>query len=293
MLKNKNREKPVKNRNKLIDLLICLILAGGLILGLALDIVHDRTNYRVEFYQLSSKRISGSLRIVFLTDLHRREYGEGNSELAEDIESLSPDLILLGGDMVIDSVSDYDGMLSLCSRLSETAPIYGVLGNHEDVKIYLQKDSELLGAFEAAGVHLLINDTAQVKIGENTVTLIGLDGKPADFERYGGEEAMERSEKESLGYRICMAHVPTYFPERLAEYSFDLGLAGHTHGGIINLPKLGPLYSAEEGLLPEYAKGEYTLSNGAPLIVSGGLGDSRDLLPRINNTPELTVIDIT
>lgn len=54
MLKNKNREKPVKNRpvknrNKLIDLLICLILAGGLILGLALDIVHDRTNYRVEF----------------------------------------------------------------------------------------------------------------------------------------------------------------------------------------------------------------------------------------------------
>ena len=214
MLKNKNREKPVKNRNKLIDLLICLILAGGLILGLALDIVHDRTNYRVEFYQLSSKRISGSLRIVFLTDLHLREYGEGNSELAEDIESLSPDLILLGGDMVIDSVSDYDGMLSLCSRLSETAPIYGVLGNHEDVKIYLQKDSELLGAFEAAGVHLLINDTAQVKIGENTVTLIGLDGKPADFERYGGEEAMERSEKESLGYRICMAHVPTYFPER-------------------------------------------------------------------------------
>lgn len=178
MLKNKNREKPVKNRNKLIDLLICLILAGGLILGLALDIVHDRTNYRVEFYQLSSKRISGSLRIVFLTDLHLREYGEGNSELAEDIESLSPDLILLGGDMVIDSVSDYDGMLSLCSRLSETAPIYGVLGNHEDVKIYLQKDSELLGAFEAAGVHLLINDTAQVKIGENTVTLIGLDGKP-------------------------------------------------------------------------------------------------------------------
>ena len=79
MLKNKNREKPVKNRNKLIDLLICLILAGGLIHGLALDIVHDRTNYRVEFYQLSSKRISGSLRIVFLTDLHLREYGEGNS----------------------------------------------------------------------------------------------------------------------------------------------------------------------------------------------------------------------
>ena len=71
-----------------------------------------------------------------------------------------------------------------------------------------------------------------------------------------------------------MAHVPTCFTERLDDYSFDLGLAGHTHGGIINLPKLGPLYSDEEGFFPEYARGEYTLSCGATLIVSGGLGDS-------------------
>ena len=37
--------------------------------------------------------------------------------------------------------------------------------------------------------------------------------------------------------------VPTYFPEHLENYSFELGLAGHTHGGIVRLPKIGPLYT--------------------------------------------------
>ena len=75
------------------------------------------------------------------------------------------------------------------------------------------------------------------------------------------------------------------------NYSFDLGLAGHTHGGIVRLPKLGALYSAEEGLFPEYGGGVYTLDNKATLIVSRGLGDSGKW-PRINNVPELSVIDI-
>lgn len=102
-------------------------------------------------------------------------------------------------------------------------------------------------------------------------------------------EAQEAEDQYDL--RICIAHVPTYFPEKLENYSFDLGLAGHTHGGIVRVPKLGPLYSMEEGLLPEYGGGSYTLANKATLIVSRGLGDSSEW-PRINNVPELSVIDI-
>lgn len=122
--------------------------------------------------------------------------------------------------------------------------------------------------------------------------MIGIEGKPEDFASYGAKECMEAQEAEDqYDLRICIAHVPTYFPEKLGNYSFDLGLAGHTHGGIVRLPKLGALYSAEEGLFPEYGGGVYTLDNKATLIVSRGLGDS-DKWPRINNVPELSVIDI-
>ena len=68
-------------------------------------------------------------------------------------------------------------------------------------------------------------------------------------------------------------------------------MAGHTHGGIVRLPALGGLYSAEEGLLPVYDGGQHALDNGAELIVSRGLGHS-GRVPRIFNLPELVVIDV-
>lgn len=81
---------------------------------------------------------------MFLSDVHLHEYGEDNADLVADIQNLQPDLILLGGDLVTDSVPTYDNMLSLCSQLTEIAPVYGVLGNHEDVMIFLQGDKELV-----------------------------------------------------------------------------------------------------------------------------------------------------
>lgn len=269
-------------------LFLILLVAGGL----AKNIYDNRTNYTAEFYQVSSRKLTHSIRAVFLTDVHLREYGKDNGDLVEDIENLSPDLILLGGDLVNDTVDAYDNMISLCRKLSELAPVCGVLGNHEDVKIYHQGDEELVKRFEDAGVKILRNEEASYSLYDNTVSVIGIEGKPEDFASYGAKECMEAQEAEdSYDLRICIAHVPTYFPEELENYSFDLGLAGHTHGGIVRLPKLGALYSAEEGLFPEYGGGVYTLDNKATLIVSRGLGDSGKW-PRINNVPELSVIDI-
>lgn len=107
--------------------------------GLAKNISDNRTNYTAEFYQVSSRKLTHSIRVAFLTDVHLREYGKDNGDLVEDIENLSPDLILLGGDLVTDTVDSYDNMISLCRQLSELAPVCGVLGNHEDVKIYHQE----------------------------------------------------------------------------------------------------------------------------------------------------------
>ena len=269
-------------------LFLILLVAGGL----AKNIYDNRTNYTAEFYQVSSRKLTHSIRVVFLTDVHLREYGMDNGDLVEDIENLSPDLILLGGDLVTDTVDSYDNMISLCRQLSELAPVCGVLGNHEDVKIYHQGDEELVKRFEDAGVKILRNEETSYSLYDNTVSVIGIEGKPEDFASYGAKECMEAQEAENqYDLRICIAHVPTYFPEELENYSFDLGLAGHTHGGIVRLPKLGALYSAEEGLFPEYGGGVYTLDNKATLIVSRGLGDSGKW-PRINNVPELSVIDI-
>ena len=241
----------------LLIFIALLALIGG---ALWQNICYNRTHYTAEFYQVHSRKLTQSCRVVFLTDLHLREYGQDNCELVQDIHSLAPDLILLGGDLVTyGEGSNYDNMLSLCSQLSEIAPVCGVLGNHEDELYFLDGDQALVEKFTAAGVTILRNQEARYTVRDNVISILGVEGSPEDF--------------------------------YMQDAPFDLALAGHTHGGIVRLPKIGPLYSAEEGFLPDYAGGSYGLANNATLIVSRGLGDS-SWVPRINNVPELSVIDI-
>ena len=276
----------------LLDLLILLSLLAAATLGLYSNIQYNMTHYTAEFYQVHSRKLTEDCRIVFLTDVHLREYGADNCDLVQDIRNLDPDLILLGGDLVTYGNSDYENMLSLCRQLTSIAPVCGVLGNHEDELYFLDNDRDLVQRFTDTGITLLRNEEATYTINGNVISVLGVEGAPESFNDYGAKQFMDLEEQNTdYDFRICLAHVPTYFPDELENYSFELGLAGHTHGGIVRLPKIGPLYSVEEGFFPEYAGGSYTLSNGATLIVSRGLGDS-SRVPRINNVPELSVIDV-
>ena len=275
-----------------MDLLLLLVVFAVCAGALFSNIDYNRTHYTAEFYQISSRKLTHRIRFVFLSDVHLREYGEDNADLVADIRNLAPDLILLGGDLVTYGVSGYDNMLSLCRQLSEIAPVCGVLGNHEDELYFLDNDRDLVQRFTDAGVTVLRNEEAVYDLYGNSVSILGVEGQPQDFDKYGAKEFMDQAEQETgYDFRVCMTQVPTYFPDILENYSFELGLAGHTHGGIVRLPKIGPLYTAEEGFLPTYAGGTYVLQNDAALIVSRGLGDSSQW-PRINNVPELSVIDV-
>ena len=179
------------------------------------------------------------------------------------------------------------------SSLTGVAPCYGVLGNHESERIYYEGDRDLPDAFENAGLKLLRNAAEEIWIGMDKVQLIGLEGTAAGFDKYGGREFMDRTETDPSSFCIVMSHIPILFKTQLSGYDFDLGIAGHVHGGIIVLPFFGGLYSNEEGFFPSFSSGKYVLENQQSLIISAGLGDSKPFPPRINNTPELVIIDIS
>ena len=273
-------------------LIILLVLA--LILGAAVFIYerYTRTHYKISFYQETSRKVSGNIRIAVISDIHNREYGKNNEALISDLRALKPDLILFAGDMVIVEKEDYQAVLNLVSESAGIAPCYGILGNHESERIYYRDDKDLTAKFENAGLKLLRNAMEEVRIGRDTVQLIGVEGTPYGFEEYGGRAFMDKTDIDPSEYCILMAHIPILFETQLSAYGFDLGIAGHVHGGIVNLPFLGGLFSHEEGLFPDFTAGRYALSNRQTLIISAGLGDSKRLPPRINNVPELVVIDI-
>ncbi len=275
--------------------ILSIMLLLTLIIGTVVFINgrYARTSYEIRFYQETSGKVSGNIRIAVISDLHNREYGENNEALISDLRTLKPDLILFPGDMVIREEENYRPMLNLVSDLSGIAPCCGVLGNHESERIYYRDDKTLPEKFENAGLKLLRNAREEIRIGSDTVQLIGVEGTACGFEEYGGREFMNKTEIDPSEYCILMAHIPILFDTQLSEYDFDLGIAGHVHGGIVDLPFFGGLYSYEEGFFPHFTDGKYILQKQQTLIISVGLGDSKPFPPRINNTPELVVIDIS
>ena len=275
--------------NILAFLLVLAFIIGA---GAYLYALYTKTHYEINFYQETSKKVSKNIRLAVISDIHNREYGENNETLISDLRCLKPDLILFPGDMMIRDKDDYQSVLDLVSASTEIAPCYGVLGNHESERIYYGDDRDLPGAFENAGLKLLRNAKEDIHIGKDTVQLIGVEGTAYGFEEYGGREFMDKTDIDPSSLCILMAHIPILFDTQLSEYDFDLGIAGHVHGGIVILPFLGGLYSDEEGFFPEYTAGKYILDKNQTLIISRGLGDSKRFPPRVNNMPELVVIDI-
>ena len=291
--KKHKRKKPKRHKGKdrFITPLIFLAILIGMVCAAIWNINYCKNNFEVNFYQIDSMRVSSGVRIVVISDVHLSEYGKDNCDLVGAVRALEPDIIVSAGDLVTYGNPDYENMLSLCRQLVEIAPTYGVMGNHEDEKTYVEMDGELRTRFAETGMKLLINSKETIKIRNNEIELIGVNGGCEEFDLYGGKKLMEKLPENHTALRVCVAHVPTLFRDRLADYDFDIGIAGHTHGGLIRLPMIGGLYSAEEGFRPEFDGGLYDLKNGATLFVSRGLGNSGKI-PRFNNTPELAVIDV-
>ncbi|MBQ9009431.1 MAG: metallophosphoesterase [Clostridia bacterium] len=300
MKKKNTQEKPADRKHErkksllrslVHTLIFLLIVTVGVAGGVFLYARYTKTHYEITFYQETSKKVSHNIRLAVISDLHNREYGEKNQTLIADLKALKPDLILFLGDMINRQDGHYEPMLELGTALSEVAPCYGVLGNHESERMYYYDDMKIPEKFREAGVKILRNTQEMVTVGADTIQLIGLEGTPHGFEEYGGRKFMDGTSIRPDAYCIVMNHIPFTFRDQISDYPFDLGIAGHSHGGLIILPFFGGVYTAEEGFFPKYYKGRNRLKLDQSLIISRGMGDSSPW-PRINNMPELVIIDV-
>ena len=78
---------------------------------------------------------------IFLSDLHNMSYGERNSRLLSEIRNEKPEVVFVGGDMLIADVPpQMDAAIELMDELTRKYPVYYANGNHEHrMKIYTRK----------------------------------------------------------------------------------------------------------------------------------------------------------
>ncbi len=255
---------------------------------------HDRqiqiTEYRVQSQKIP--RAFDGYKILQLSDLHSRSFGMNNCTLLEAIRCASPDIVVMTGDMVNRTDTDFEGFYKLAKALAHRYPVYSIVGNHEQ-RLGTRTQKIMAETLKASGVTVLNNEKAMlVKKGES----INLYGLWCDLCYYRIDETAQthyynKSMVENAlgscegGYRILLAHNPLFFPA-YANWGADLTLSGHVHGGGVRLPLVGGLLSPERKFFPKYSAGEYRYK-GKSMIVSRGLGDFR-----ICNPPDIPVITL-
>ena len=263
------------------------LAAAGVLIFLLLGL---DTRLVVRRYKVESEKLTASMRIVFLSDLHSCDYGEGQRELVDLALSQEPDLILLGGDWMDDDFGHRppERAYQAARALAEYAPTFYVIGNHEMWSGY---GSEIKEQIAACGVKVLSGEWVPIDQKGQSIRLCGIDDPMAGEEQWTTQvKSMRAAAAQGGQFSILLTHRP----ERVAEYDgFDLVLAGHAHGGQWRLPKLlNGLFAPDQGLFPQYAGGMYSLPAGGAMLVGRGLSRETTRVPRFYNRPEVVVVDI-
>ena len=237
---------------------------------------------------------------ILITDLHDHEFGEDNEKLVEKIRQISPDLILMDGDMLNAESENADVPLTLIEALRDTAPIYYALGNHE-IGYIENGHSELTEQLEEAGAVVLDKEYTDLDVNGTQIRLGGMYDYA--FGLNGNNDAAAAPD-DTLNFlqdfqntdrlKIMLAHRPDsfIFGDASKVWDVDLVISGHNHGGQVVLPFLGGLYGGDQGFFPEYIHGMYEKDN-FQMFVTSGLGSDRQKLPRFNNPPEIAVLSIS
>jgi len=209
-----------------------------------------------------------SLRVVHFTDLHYKGGESALRSLVGRINALKPDLVCFTGDLA----EDRDFAKAAAEILRGIgAPLFGVPGNHER---WAGADfGTLERCFAATGGAWLADREAPALGGR--VRIVGIGEKP------------ERAEPRPGAANIALVHYPAWV-DRLPPRKFDLILAGHSHGGQVRLPLVGPLHMTYD--VGRCDLGLYDTPAG-PLYVGAGVG-WYFLRVRFFCRPEIALIEL-
>lgn len=260
-----------------------------------INILHDKAGERQPVF-------------VFFADLHGVSFGENNSRLIEKINSINPDAIIIGGDMIVDKgkhflgdTSEKEHAISLINTLCESYPVYYALGNHEtrarsneklraEYKNYLYR-------IENKNLHILSNTHEYVTYKGTRFCIYGLEIDNSYYSKRKKkvtdaayiQKCLGESPEHKHSIPLVVSHNPDCF-DACACWGAEFVLSGHNHGGYVRLPLLGGVISSGYKLFPKYSGGIYKNENyNSTMLLTRGLG-MHTIKFRLFNKPELMVI---
>ena len=228
-------------------------------LGAMYGFAAERLNYQVHRVEIPVSNLPAALdgmKIAQLSDIHMSGYmPRAQVRRAVDMANeLGADLAVVTGDFITGAGDPLEECIAEIRRLSAPLGIYGCNGNHE---IYAQAEDRAQDLFAQHGMKLLRHENEVISFNGAQLNLIGVD-----YQRErapGGRRVSSLIGLESLVRsdipNILLSHNPNSF-NRAAELGVELSLAGHTHGGQIQVEILDHRLSPAR-FITDYVAGLY------------------------------------
>jgi predicted MPP superfamily phosphohydrolase len=276
-------------------LLTALVALPALPLGLYAQLVepYDVQLERTRVPISTARGGRDDLLVAVLADIQSTTIEEHHLQAVAEVMSHEPDLILIPGDLYQGPVHRFEenlpGFQELLGMLHAPGGVWVVPGNADVPKL-------LPRTLEGSAARLLRDEQVTVEVRDRRVTILGVDEIP--HERY----QVWREPPAILGrflaspgdeVRILMSHRPRIVSELPERSRCDLVVSGHTHGGQVALPLIGPPLTLSP--LPRHvAAGGLHEVAGNALYISRGLGLERLQAPRIRfgAPPEVTLLTL-
>ncbi|OAB44251.1 metallophosphoesterase [Paenibacillus glacialis] len=261
----------------------CVAVAGISLIG---KMIHEALRNKVSPIEIELDRLPISFdgsRILLITDIHRRKLPK---HLLMSLKG-QVDWVFLAGDIMEKNVP-FSRVERNMRILKNIAPVFAVHGNHD----YEAKTVSLDNILEQSDVELLMNSNVRLNKNGDHVWLTGMDYPPYRKRSYPMLPKLPSSEMEMC--RIVLVHDPAWI-NRYSIKPADLTLAGHTHGGQIDLPFFGLIQLDKEyhniacGLFQW--KQPHALVKTATMLVSRGFG-YRHLPLRLRCPAEMHLITL-
>ncbi|HSK88157.1 MAG TPA: metallophosphoesterase [Anaerolineales bacterium] len=261
------------------------LLAAG---GVGYSVFVEPSLFSVETIRLKLKKLPKSfsgLRVAQISDIHMGGWMNLDrfQQVADLVVAEKPDILLITGDFLLghrftdDIKQALDDLTKVLSPLAESIPSFAVLGNHD----YWVDAEAVRKMLSLGGVIELTNTVFTLRRGNDNLHLCGVDDVWDGDVRL--EDVIARLEDDNVA--ILLAHEPDYADVSAVTGKFDLQVSGHTQGGQVVIPFLGPPILPYLG--QKYHTGLYKVRNMFQ-YTNRGVGMNR-LAVRFNCRPEITI----
>lgn len=241
------RQELLENPSRRYFFQTATVVAGAIpFMGALYGFAAERLHYVIHEIQVPMANLPPALegmRIAQLSDIHMSGYmtREQVRRAVDMANELAPDLAVVTGDFITGAGDPLADCITEIARIRAPLGIWGCNGNHE---IYAGFEELAQHLFERGGMRLLRQDNAQLSWRGAEFNLIGVDyqrqrtpqGRP--FPMLQNVEQLVRPDM----LNILLSHNPNAFP-RAAEMGIELTLAGHTHGGQVQVEILDHSFS--------------------------------------------------